>query len=89
MDRGRVLEWCYLVLGVVLFVEFLVVLDAALVGYGLLALLASLGSLAYYGYLRVGAGGTASRGFVVAFVVFTAGVVVWVLVQLLSRYVLL
>ena len=89
MNQTRLLQSCLLTIGVFLFIEFAVVLRFRLSFYGLTALVLSIGCVAFS---VIGSGRiertTRSTAFVYAFAVFACGVVVWVVAQVLSLYVL-
>ncbi len=80
---------CFLVLGTILFIEFTVVLRFQPSFYGLVSLTLSIGCFVYYfgGGKRIEEA-SRSQAFVYAFVFFTGGVVIWVVAQVLSLYVL-
>lgn len=89
MNRPRLLKWCLVTIGLLLLVEFAVVLQFQLSFYGVAALVVSIGcfvvSLLGDGRVEQAA---RSRAFVYSFALFTGGIVVWVVAQVFSLYVL-
>lgn len=89
MESDRTMRICFLTLGTLFLVEFAVVMQfqASLTGIASLVF----GLFFYANALKAirGADDTDwSRSFVYAFVIFTLGVAVWVIAQLLDKYVL-
>jgi len=89
MNQTRLLKSCVLTIGAFLLIEFAVVLRFQLSFYGVAALVLGVSCFAYYivGGTRIEEAARSST-FVYAFALFTGGVIVWVVAQLLSLYVL-